>query len=195
MNYFFILNIILIIYYHLIKIIYKLTRFLPFLKNNKIKPFEQSSNQLNDQPTETAIVIMSESKSESESEPLPLPIPEFTCDICLNIHNVYDRINIDCDSIVPHYVCEMCYLKIINTNALCPFCRNEIMYDKRDVIRMLLKSKYDGLEFKNDMLKEHFDTYEISLDDKHDYSCIITCITLIIIIGYFIYLLSPRLIL
>ena len=170
---------IIISYYNLIKIFYKLTHFIPFLKNNKIKPIDFNPSydltiDINPSPDLTININ---------------PSPDLTCDICLNLHKIDERITIDCKSNVPHYVCEMCYLKIINTNALCPYCRNDIFYDNRDVIRMLLKSKYDGLDFKNNMLKEHFDTYDISLDDSCKNDCIIiVCLIMIILFGYGIYL-------
>jgi len=44
-------------------------------------------------------------------------------------------------------------------------------------------------DFKNNMLKEHFDTYDISLDDSCKNDCIIiVCIIMIVLFGYGIYL-------
>jgi hypothetical protein len=77
------------------------------------------------------------------------------CNICFILKNRSDIIVLNCDSNIPHEVCDICYLKILNRKCICPYCMNIIKTDIEKILNMLSSHKYDYLEFKNALLTKY----------------------------------------
>jgi hypothetical protein len=115
----------------------------------------------------------------------------YICDICLNDTDVKNRIVIKCDSKIPHTTCDLCYVKIMNMNGKCPFCRNIIKYEPEEIVELIIRLKFDNANVRNKLLKKYLEEY---INDTYDRRCgyciFIFMLTVFILIGLYGYFMS-----
>jgi hypothetical protein len=98
--------------------------------------------------------------------------PETTCNICFNILSKTDAIVVKCGSNIPHKICEICYIEIINRNQLCPFCQSIISFDFNELFGIISNPKYNLSESKKQLITKYQKQYNDFLNQKNHYSVV-----------------------